>query len=1146
MWRRLFRPSKTLLLGIALMLVLLLGIAASQLASLTQRLLNPYLKDAGVQIVSLHLTPSDLVHLRLPLLQLRVHNSLVTLHDLQLQLTPNWLDGPMGLQGLDSLAIRQIEVDLATDFFERMGAQQDDSATGALELSKLPQIAIGQVTFKTQALSSAAIARPLGLSLDYLNLDDKGRLTSALSFYQSPLLTLNATLEKTRWQLSSQMDLDNLSKLVTELSSLSPLNTQSSASVIALHQLKRILTEEMFLRGKFDSEMQLDLAQGSLTSSHQLSDLELALARLGGQPLKHPLKLAITDVTKKRGGMTLDLKGPLTDLQLSLAPTQLELALSPEQFQPLASSYSPMLNGLLTQLTPQGADFVGNGSQPTEPQIRLTLNLGQAETETGKVAFDYNLAQQRLNLAAMTASLTFGENKLTAKLSDLELSKLMQTATGAAPTSAPATHWRLGADWQVSGEVNQALCIALPPDNPVDGHCADASMNRLSLAKAQISLAGSISGEQDTAHQNQHFVLSVSGSASLSEPGFNHRQLEVGASGIDAELPSPLKLEFQTGADPELELTWQAVNIKTAKHRLRWPSTHSSRQGAAPIEPAAMASLTSSQTSTTLGAGHFKLHHGALQTAELSKLDILTLSPQINEPEQAAKLNADSLSFSAQQGLTLSQKQVHVAPLTLAINSLGASQETLDAKGQALSNQLQLEHLTLETKAIDLKAGDNRSADEQGENLIRLLTLETLLNTPWQSELDYKLTQLTLKQQGMRLNKLRSKTLYSLPEASLNQAIQWRGLTSEQSNNLIANQNKQPSYRLETKESWLLDKLPFESQHQMLFSQALQPQQLTGQLNMLNDANAIVARLSRLRGMPSKLLLIGDAQLEGTHNLTWQRDSLDFTMALTPSMQISEGSFQALPFEQAQFTAQCELTGNDNKVNGLNAAVNCQQINLKVAAFNPGVLLTDLNANANFKLDIGKGLDASIGLNGADVKLNGTAKTLGGEILLPIFNLNLGAPSSAYLVLQGMDLAQLLAAQPQTGIYADGIFDGVLPVSLEQGKVSVNNGQLAARAPGGLIKVDDNPAVVQMRVSQPYLDFAFSALEELHYTQLSSSFDMAPNGDAQLKVQVKGRAKDIERPIHLNYAQEENMLQLLKSLQIGDRLQTEIERAMAN
>ncbi|WP_428618760.1 hypothetical protein, partial [Shewanella sp.] len=538
MWRRLFRPSKTLLLGIALMLVLLLGIAASQLASLTQRLLNPYLKDAGVQIVSLHLTPSDLVHLRLPLLQLRVHNSLVTLHDLQLQLTPNWLDGPMGLQGLDSLAIRQIEVDLATDFFERMGAQQDDSATGALELSKLPQIAIGRVTFKTQALSSAAIARPLGLSLDYLNLDDKGRLTSTLSFHQSPLLTLNATLEKTRWQLSSQMDLDNLSKLVTELASLSPLNTQSSASVIALHQLKRILTEEMFLRGKFDSEMQLDLAQGSLTSSHQLSDLELALARLGGQPLKHPLKLEITDVTKKRGGMTLDLKGPLTDLQLSLAPTQLELALSPEQFQPLASSYSPMLNGLLTQLTPQGADFVGNGSQPTEPQIRLTLNLGQKDTEPRELAFDYNLAQQRLNLATMTASLTLGENKLTAKLSDLELSKLMQTATGAAPTSAPATHWRLSADWQVSGEVNQALCIALPPDNPVDGHCAGASMNRLSLAKAQISLAGSISGEQDTAHQNQHFVLSVSGSASLSEPGFNHRQLEVGASGIDAELPS--------------------------------------------------------------------------------------------------------------------------------------------------------------------------------------------------------------------------------------------------------------------------------------------------------------------------------------------------------------------------------------------------------------------------------------------------------------------------------------------------------------------------------------------------------------------------------------------------------------------------------
>ncbi len=130
------------------------------------------------------------------------------------------------------------------------------------------------------------------------------------------------------------------------------------------------------------------------------------------------------------------------------------------------------------------------------------------------------------------------------------------------------------------------------------------------------------------------------------------------------------------------------------------------------------------------------------------------------------------------------------------------------------------------------------------------------------------------------------------------------------------------------------------------------------------------------------------------------------------------------------------------------------------------------------------------------------------------------------------------------GLYADGTFDGVLPVDLIDGKVSVSGGRLAARAPGGLITLSGNPAVDQMRTSQPYLDFAFSTLEHLEYSELASTFDMEPSGDAILNVNVKGHTIGIERPIHLNYSQEENMLLLLKSLQIGDKLQTQIEQSM--
>ncbi|MGS0726570.1 YdbH domain-containing protein, partial [Shewanella sp. 0m-11] len=185
-----------------------------------------------------------------------------------------------------------------------------------------------------------------------------------------------------------------------------------------------------------------------------------------------------------------------------------------------------------------------------------------------------------------------------------------------------------------------------------------------------------------------------------------------------------------------------------------------------------------------------------------------------------------------------------------------------------------------------------------------------------------------------------------------------------------------------------------------------------------------------------------------------------------------------------------------------------------------------------------------LGVKQASVRLTAQGDLLGGQLLIPQFQLNLRKPSSAYFVLQHIDLTKVLAIHPLVGISADGIFDGVLPVSIEKGKASISGGRLAARPPGGYIAIGNNPAVEKMRQSQPYLEFAFSALEHLNYSELSSSFDMDAQGDAKLKVNVKGRSQGIERPIHFNYSQEENMIQLLRSLQIGDNLQNQIERAV--
>lgn len=873
-----------------------------------------------------------------------------------------------------------------------------------------------------------------------------------------------------------------------------------------------------------------------------------------------------------------------------------------------------------------------NQRSADEHTTKLSLVLGQEMN--GEDALDFSLQDGDLQLGALTAKVETQGLVLAAKLKKarLEKARLEETRLEKDPESKPTSAWQLTGNWQLDAALKQPLCLTLPPYPQTGTGCQDRPKNktdidnRLTLAKANLQLEGELDAKQADAtddstndsQKNSTLNLTLAGELNLAQPEFNHRDLKVGASQITTEIPAPLNLSLEKGPELKLNLDWQGLKVAINGHHLSWPAI----QEMANKEPKAQ--LTSEQTRTSFGAGHFTFSPGRPLLVELASFMSVTHSPRLTLPqasmaeisitdasrtERAAKplereLTASEFVLEAAEPLRLDAQALVLPPVGLKVIALAASeQKAVQGKGQeqaqaqvkttqvkttqVKTTRVNLDELSLATQSIaltpkatktDTITGTESAAAKLSQSTLSQSTLslspDALLAFPWQSEANYQLTNLKVSEESVRLNKLRRKTLIKLPSASLSQSLHWQGAlqtsgssgtksysgpVSEPSKILIQLAgDSNGHYGLTTKEKWNLDGLPFYSEHHLGLTQSLKPRLLTGELTLESDANELMKRLMRMQGASLENPLIGDINLTSQHSLNWLGDKMDFAFALIPEVKLSEGSYNALPFEQAEFTGQCQLDGV-KAPNSQTAKLACEPLSLKVAAFNPGVLITDINAHAKLELDLTQGeteaatgaqtgaqTGAELALSGADVKLDARANTLGGEILLPIFNLNLGAPSSAYLVLQGLDLEQLLAAQPQTGIYADGIFDGVLPVQLEHGQVSITNGQLAARAPGGLIKVDDNPAVLQMRLSQPYLDFAFSALEELHYTQLSSSFDMAPNGDALLKVQVKGRAKDIERPIHLNYAQEENMLQLLKSLQIGDRLQSEIERAMAN
>lgn len=421
-----------------------------------------------------------------------------------------------------------------------------------------------------------------------------------------------------------------------------------------------------------------------------------------------------------------------------------------------------------------------------------------------------------------------------------------------------------------------------------------------------------------------------------------------------------------------------------------------------------------------------------------------------------------------------------------------------------------------------------------------------LLHQTLSNQLDWSLDQVEFDKSTVMLSAKKKRKvdqkLLHLEQVNLAQSIQLK------------------SAKLYTHEDWWINDINFSSQH------AYSPKNsqfnrfnLKGDWQFNSEFEPIIAFLSQTESLPESIILNGNTALNVHYQLE-QDNHTQFLLTFEPNVTNIEGSFAKLPFNGGSLNTQCHYQWQQKQNKNSNSSFKCDNIELILQAFNPGVLITDIAAEATLSFSTDSSLSATsistdeannlalpaeiFGVKQASVRLTAQGDLLDGQLLIPQFKLSLKKPSSAYFVLQHINLEKLLEIQPQVGIYADGIFDGVLPITIKNGKAEVKGGQLAARSPGGLIAVSGNPAVDQMRLSQPYLEFAFSALEHLEYSQLSSSFDMDTLGNAILKVNVKGRSRGIERPIHLNYSQEENMLQLLRSLQIGDNLQNQIENSI--
>lgn len=196
-------------------------------------------------------------------------------------------------------------------------------------------------------------------------------------------------------------------------------------------------------------------------------------------------------------------------------------------------------------------------------------------------------------------------------------------------------------------------------------------------------------------------------------------------------------------------------------------------------------------------------------------------------------------------------------------------------------------------------------------------------------------------------------------------------------------------------------------------------------------------------------------------------------------------------------------------------------------------------------------VDFGVPMRDVELALSGDASVLtvraaelrllgGGAVAAPFTYRLADGVGQTEVALADLDLGMLLALEGEH-ITGTGRLDGTLPIAFAGGGVRVVGGRLAARSPGGEIRLQ--PSIARA-ITQPGLDVALSALTDFRYTLLEAIVDYSEQGDLALGVRLQGRNPDVEggRPIHFNLNVSENIPVLLRSLRLKDEFAERIER----
>ena len=173
--------------------------------------------------------------------------------------------------------------------------------------------------------------------------------------------------------------------------------------------------------------------------------------------------------------------------------------------------------------------------------------------------------------------------------------------------------------------------------------------------------------------------------------------------------------------------------------------------------------------------------------------------------------------------------------------------------------------------------------------------------------------------------------------------------------------------------------------------------------------------------------------------------------------------------------------------------------------------------------------------------------TLGGRVSSSRIHVDPTRPSSRFTVrLDGLSLDRLLQLEQQQGLEGTGVLDGRIPITLNGETITIRDGRVAVRPPGGVIRFAPQEETRRMLVrAKPEMDLVLRALENFRYDVLRAVVNYQEDGTLLLETRLEGRNPDMKEspPVHFNLNVEENIPALLQSVQVVKHIEQRLEEA---